>query len=206
MPKVADAHLAARRQSILEAACRVFCSKGVSTATMADVAAEAGISPGAIYRYFHSKDDLVGFCLADAEAIHSRWKLPPEPGEDPLQEMIQLARLTFSTLSNASERSDTILMLEQILAAVRQGDQTALDEIRDEHRGAAAGIAQRLTAAKAKGEIPADLDAGLFAQAMLSFYWGSRITRLVDAAADTSGHLDQLMSVLIRAGGAPAGA
>ena len=46
--KVSDAHLEARRQSIVLAACRIFSRKGVESATMAEIAAEAGISPGAI--------------------------------------------------------------------------------------------------------------------------------------------------------------
>lgn len=201
MPKVAEAHLVARRQSILEAACKVFCTKGIQSATMADVAAEAGISPGAIYRYFPSKDDLARHCMADTEAVHSRWKMPPEPGADPLQEMIELARLTFSLLTGPMERSDTILMLERVLAGVREGDEPALRRIREDELQAASGVAARLAAAQAKGELPAELNAQLFAAAMLSFYWGSRIALLIDPRADIEGHLDQLLGMLVRASG-----
>ncbi|MBE7518793.1 MAG: TetR/AcrR family transcriptional regulator [Thermoflexaceae bacterium] len=195
---MAQAHLAARRQAIMEAACKVFCTKGIHSATMADVAAEAGISPGAIYRYFSGKDDLARVCMADSEAVVSRWKMPPEPGEDPLQEMIELARLTFSLLKNPHEKSDTILMLESVLAAVRESDEAALRSIRDEQAEAARGIARRLAAAREKGELPPDLDSELFAGAMLSFYWGSRVARLVDPGADSEGQLDQMMNMLAR--------
>lgn len=48
----------ATRQQVLQAALRVFCRKGYSAATLADVADEAGLSRGAIYWNFANKQDL----------------------------------------------------------------------------------------------------------------------------------------------------
>ncbi|MDA4117254.1 MAG: TetR/AcrR family transcriptional regulator [Thaumarchaeota archaeon] len=47
-----------KTQRILNAARKVFARKG-SAATMADVAAEAGLSQGLAYRYFPSKDAIL---------------------------------------------------------------------------------------------------------------------------------------------------
>ncbi len=47
-----------RRCSILEAAERVFFTKGFAAATMDEVAAEAEVSKGTLYLYFKSKDEL----------------------------------------------------------------------------------------------------------------------------------------------------
>lgn len=58
MPKVTEAHRAARREEILSAAMRVFKRKGFRGASMADVIAEAGLSAGAIYSYFDGKQSL----------------------------------------------------------------------------------------------------------------------------------------------------
>lgn len=59
MPRVSDEHLAARRQQILDAARVCFTRNGFHATSMHDVIAEAGLSVGAVYRYFKSKDDLV---------------------------------------------------------------------------------------------------------------------------------------------------
>ncbi len=48
----------ARRDTILEAAARVFGEKGAAQATMDDVAEAAAVSKGTLYLYFKSKDDL----------------------------------------------------------------------------------------------------------------------------------------------------
>jgi len=48
-----------RRAQILDAAARVLVEKGVSAATMADVASEAGVAKGTLYLYFDSKEQLL---------------------------------------------------------------------------------------------------------------------------------------------------
>lgn len=58
MPRVSDAHLEARREQILAAARRCFSRNGFHATSMQDVIAEAGLSVGAVYRYFKSKDEL----------------------------------------------------------------------------------------------------------------------------------------------------
>ncbi len=48
----------ARPQEILAAALAVFAEKGFSAARMEDIAARAGVSKGAIYLYYDSKQDM----------------------------------------------------------------------------------------------------------------------------------------------------
>jgi AcrR family transcriptional regulator len=59
MPRVSEEHLAARRQQIVDAARRCFVRDGFHNTSMQDVIAEAGVSVGAFYRYFKSKNDLI---------------------------------------------------------------------------------------------------------------------------------------------------
>ena len=47
-----------RRKQLLEAAKRVFHTKGFSAATVEDIAQEAELSAAALYLYFKNKDDL----------------------------------------------------------------------------------------------------------------------------------------------------
>ncbi len=51
-----------KRERILDAAVRVFASKSFHTATVAEIAREAGVADGTIYLYFKNKDDLL-ICL-----------------------------------------------------------------------------------------------------------------------------------------------
>jgi AcrR family transcriptional regulator len=47
-----------RRKQILDAAKRVFHTRGFSGATVEDIAKEAELSPAALYLYFKNKDDI----------------------------------------------------------------------------------------------------------------------------------------------------
>ena len=56
----------ARRQAVLDTACRVFAKSSYRGATTAEIAREAGISEPILYRHFGSKRDLYLACLEDA--------------------------------------------------------------------------------------------------------------------------------------------
>lgn len=59
MPKLKPATQRARREHILDAAEVCFGTSGFHRTTMQDICKEALISPGALYVYFSSKEDLI---------------------------------------------------------------------------------------------------------------------------------------------------
>jgi AcrR family transcriptional regulator len=59
VPRVSEEHLTARREQILAAARVCFLSKGLHNTSMQDLIHEAGLSVGAVYRYFKSKNDII---------------------------------------------------------------------------------------------------------------------------------------------------
>ena len=48
-----------KRRLIIDGAIKVFKKKGYHKATIREIAKEAKISPGSVYDYFHSKDDIL---------------------------------------------------------------------------------------------------------------------------------------------------
>jgi AcrR family transcriptional regulator len=85
MPRVSEAHLAARRRQILDAARACFARNGFHATSMQDVVVESGLSMGAVYRYFKSKDDLiqaiaeevVGMLVGEIDHLIDARPLPP---------------------------------------------------------------------------------------------------------------------------------
>jgi len=69
--KVSKEQVAQHRSRILEAAARLFRLRGFDDVTVADVMKEAGLTHGAFYGYFRSKEALI------AEAVGQA--LPPAP-------------------------------------------------------------------------------------------------------------------------------
>ncbi len=69
MPRNKEANEKTRKkttQKILEGAIAVFATKG-SSATMADIAAKAGVSQGLAYRYFKSKEEIFATLIKQAD-------------------------------------------------------------------------------------------------------------------------------------------
>jgi AcrR family transcriptional regulator len=59
VPRVSEDHLIARRAQILAAARTCFLTKGLHNTSMQDLIQEAGLSVGAVYRYFKSKNEII---------------------------------------------------------------------------------------------------------------------------------------------------
>lgn len=65
MPKVTAEYRAERRAHIMAAARRCFVRDGFHASSMQDLVGEAGMSSGAVYRYFASKDAVIESIAAD---------------------------------------------------------------------------------------------------------------------------------------------
>ena len=66
MPRTSAAHATEMRQRILDGAHQAMLTGGYRGTTMPAIAAEADVSVGLLYRYFHSKEELY---LAMCEAV-----------------------------------------------------------------------------------------------------------------------------------------
>ena len=194
MARVSDAHLEARRQSILAAATKVFSQKGIAAATMAEIASEAGISPGAIYRYFDNKEQLGQCCMNQSiDSVKAAWE------NTAVVEMSfeELSRLTFESMDDPAESIDTQMFLEQALIAVRDGDSTGLAEFLDSHARVHEGIGYLMT--RQYGDAMRGLDTQQLSEALYSFYWGARLMKLLVPESDPSRQLEAVQAIINRA-------
>lgn len=86
MPKVTEGYLTARSNEIVDAASACFLRKGFHQTTMQDICAEGELSPGAIYRYFSSKNELMKAVIERnterwAQVMEDAQGMSPEAGE-----------------------------------------------------------------------------------------------------------------------------
>jgi AcrR family transcriptional regulator len=57
-PIVSNSYKEQKKQEILESALICFAKKGFESSTVNDICAQSGLSKGAVYNYFKSKDDI----------------------------------------------------------------------------------------------------------------------------------------------------
>jgi AcrR family transcriptional regulator len=96
----------ARPAEIVAAALAVFAEKGFAAARTEDIAACAGISKGALYLYFPTKEDMFRAVVKDALA----------PNIDALQVQIEATKLNFDELIRF-----TLPRFVQIITETRMG-------------------------------------------------------------------------------------
>ena len=178
MTKVTQAHIDARATAILEAAKRMFVRRGVEAATMQEIASEAGLSAGAIYRYFPSKAHLLRAVCGDwIEHDRALFGQSSVSTHSPLEALLHAGRIVWDQMKSEEAREDTILTLETILAAVRDPQELAADR-RASWNAAIDIIEGFLRQGQAAGEIDAQLDARAFATLLLACGLGTRLLAL----------------------------
>ena len=75
-------------QQVLSAALRLFVSKGYENATIDTIAAEAGLTKGAVYFYFKGKAALLHALLDDAEQLYAEiFSQLKSSGENPIKQL-----------------------------------------------------------------------------------------------------------------------
>jgi AcrR family transcriptional regulator len=103
---------ATTRRAILDAALELFVSDGYPQVSIRNIAAKVEYSPGAIYSYFPSKDEIF-FALAEEGfrllgAAHG----PHEPSDDPLDD-IRAAAWRFYAFSKEQPQYFALVFLDR---------------------------------------------------------------------------------------------
>jgi AcrR family transcriptional regulator len=169
MPKVVPTYKAEARARIVEAATRLFVSKGFRRTTMDDVAEALGVSKGALYQYYPSKVDLLREIQAANRAMARRWmdQALERPGGaaasfyESIEEVFDLwadreqVALYFEILGEASHD-------EEIRAAIR------LD-----HREDLKSLRRFLAELRRRGSLPSTLDLDVLAFMFIALFQGA---------------------------------
>jgi AcrR family transcriptional regulator len=181
---------AERQTRILNAAERCFVRSGFHRTTMQDVAAEAGMSPGNLYRYFDSKDAVVlALAERDRARIGEDFAALSQPG-DLLPALRSIARKHFAE----EPRERAVLCLEIWAEATRNQSFASMSEAFDRD------ICDRMCAlflqAQASGAIAPEVDLEALAALIVTIANGLFVRRAVDAKLDAGREVASLMAVI----------
>ena len=107
MPKITETKREERRQQILDAALRCFSRDGFHATTTADIVRESGLSQGALYLYFATKDDIVVALADDRHQGEVFLNALAQSEQDPVQGLMLLIELYGKGLTD-QRRLDTV--------------------------------------------------------------------------------------------------
>jgi len=72
MPRITAARASEQRERIFDAALTCFAREGFHAATVQDIVAESGLSPGAIYGYFKGKTEIAMAIASERHTMERR--------------------------------------------------------------------------------------------------------------------------------------
>lgn len=140
------------RRRILDAAVRCFSREGFHGTSMHQICAEAQMSPGALYRYFPSKDAIIEAIAAEERQRNSRYlnRIKADGG------LATFFETGFAFLRDVIASPEGALCAEVCAEARRSARVRAIFE--SNHRQAHADLKAGLAQAQARGEIDPGLD------------------------------------------------
>jgi AcrR family transcriptional regulator len=179
MPRVSDAHLAARRDQILDAATTRFAANGFQATGMADVIAASGLSAGAVYRYFRSKDDLIA-AIVDRVLGQAADRFEALLQEGHAPEPAEAIATAVELVASVAERSpvDMTRVAVQAWAEALRNPAVAVvvGKAYSTMRSYFTEVARR---AQQAGRLPADADPAAVGAALFSLVLGFLLQRLL---------------------------
>ena len=108
MPKVSAAHRESRRDQITAAALACFAEKGFQRTSMADIIAASGLSAGAIYLHFESKQQIA--LAVGRQVLGRRLGELEDLSGGPLPDPVSMLRIILARM--VEDRVDSRLLLQ----------------------------------------------------------------------------------------------
>jgi AcrR family transcriptional regulator len=185
MPKRVDHE--ERRRLIAAAVRRIAADRGLEAVSLAEVAAEAGISKGLVQHYFPTKDAMLRHATATLRT----------QVEDRIGTPVTLRDVLVALLPLDDEgRTDALVANAFLVRALK--DEEIADRFRTGHTQLTEALAALITAAQVEGTLAKDLDSAREADLLLAVVGGLGDAVLLghrtpeDAVALVDHHLSRL--------------
>ena len=193
MPKISDAKRDARRRQILDAALACFSEAGFHQTGMADIVRRSGLSRGAVYLYFSSKDDIIEALAVDRHRSEAALNATALANADPMDALRALARSYALNLVDPAGEARRRVVVNGWAEALRNDRvRSAVLEGAEAARSALGPLIKRL-APDVDSDAVARLLVAMFQGMTLQAVWGEPID--VEAALAA---LDCMLIGLVR--------
>lgn len=196
-PRVPQHELEHRRKEILEAAFHSFARQGLHGTTMQEIAAAAGMSAGALYRYYDGKRALIEALAGAAaarreEAVNA---LRPGAGATALADLVaEMIEALGSDEAGTAARLDVRLWAEAL-------DHPEVREIAEKAFESLQGpIAGYVRAERAAGRLREGVAAESLGRIVVALITGLELQRAYDPDLDLEGCRDAVGQMLRQLG------
>jgi len=145
------------RQSLLQAAFQEIYRSGFQAASLDNILSKAGVTKGALYHHFGSKEEL-GYAVVDElirEHILDRWVRSLEKAENPIDGVLAILRRKDPHPPFDQRLGCPLNNLAQEMSPLNEGFRKRLKSVFREWRE---GIAKALRRGQERGQVRSDVD------------------------------------------------
>jgi AcrR family transcriptional regulator len=194
VPRVSEDHLTARREQILAAARTCFLSKGLHNTSMQDLIKEAGLSVGAVYRYFKSKNEIINAIAAGVASGFGQHIDAVVDRRLPLGESMELVLEGIEAQIGPDGNFPIALQVwgEATL------DPTIGGIVRDTYNGLRASVRRLVVHAVESGELPAGTDIDAVTSVVYGMIPGFALQRVLTGFPDRRTYVEGMRALINR--------
>lgn len=205
MPRITAERREAKRAQIVAAARRCFARDGFHQTSMPDIAAEAGVSAGAPYRYFAGKEEIILAIAADAfRLIFAPVQQLAAASDAPaVADLVTAALRALSAETVVDTVGQEVPVEELLRCAVQTWSELLRNDAMRGHafegfEGVRRSIADALRRGQAAGAVPPEADAERGARVVMGLLHGFLLQRVAFGLTDPTS-LDSDIRVLFQA-------
>jgi AcrR family transcriptional regulator len=170
VPKITETKREERRQQILDAALRCFSRDGFHATTTADIVRESGLSQGALYLYFATKDDIVVALADDRHQGEVFLNALAQSEQDPVQGMMLLVELYGRVLADPRRTDMRRVGIQGWAEALR--NPRIHQSVVEGFTTVRAAIVELIRRGQATGQIRPEVDPDAAARTMIAVFQG----------------------------------
>lgn len=168
MPRVVPEYKEKAKSRIVEAALEVFTKKGYHETTMDDIAERLGVSKGALYLYFKSKEDLYRAILnASFLSMTDSLRSTASSGGSPAQTCEAL-------FDNLTKNTSSLGHSFEVISEASRNPALA-KVVKEYYRDTTEVIEQCMKELRKDGSLRKDVDTRLLAQGLIALFDGLMI-------------------------------
>jgi AcrR family transcriptional regulator len=194
VPRVSEDHLTARREQILAAARTCFLNKGLHNTSMQDLIKEAGLSVGAVYRYFKSKNDIIS---AIASTVTTGMEQHIDAVADRRLPLIESMDLVLDGIDSQIGPDGNLRIALQVWGEATL-DPAIGAIVRERYEGLRRSVRRLVVQAVESGELAAGTDIDAVACVLYGFIPGFALQRVLTGFPDKKTYVAGMRALLNR--------
>ncbi|MGZ4908985.1 MAG: TetR/AcrR family transcriptional regulator [Halobacteriota archaeon] len=173
MPRVVPGYKEEAKHRIVSVALEVFAEKGYDQTTMEDIGNHLGVSKGALYLYFKSKEEL--FRAITEQAQDQLREVLTDSFKE--RDLLKGARAFLDTALSPQYRPNLYLTFEFLSEASRNDELREI--LKDDHDNDLAAVRAFLQDQRAREIIRSDIDIHSLSIGIVGLYYGLRASLII---------------------------